>query len=128
MLAKVTLPDAVPDAVGAKRIETEALLPAAIVTGRVIPLSENSDWLAVADEIVTGAVLALSVAVWLWLVPTTTLPKLMLEGVTASCPGDVAVPDSGTDCVGFAAFELMAREPLALPAAVGANATLKVTL
>lgn len=58
--------------------------------------------------------------------PTTTLPKLMLDGLTASDPGVVPVPLTGMERVGFEASELRVRAPLELPLAVGAKVTLNV--
>jgi len=51
----------VPEAWGANVIWIETLFPAAIVTGREIPLTENSDPFTPTDDTVTGALLALSV-------------------------------------------------------------------
>jgi len=63
LLANVRFADAVPEDWGANVTWNETLFPAAIVTGREIPLTENSDPFMPADEIVTGALLALSVPV-----------------------------------------------------------------
>jgi len=62
------------------------------------------------------------------LFPTTTLPKLRLLGFDASAPAAVPVPDSGIVNVGFEALEVMVTSPLAAPAEVGANETLKLAL
>jgi len=61
LLANVTFADAVPEAWGANVTWNETLFPAAIVTGREIPLTENSDPFTPTDDTVTGALLALSV-------------------------------------------------------------------
>ena len=62
LLRKLKFPDAVPVACGENITEKERLLPAGIVTGNVSPLRENSDWVTVADETVTGPLLAVRVA------------------------------------------------------------------
>jgi len=55
------------------------------------------------------------------------LPKLMLEGVTVNWPGNVPVPERGTETPELALL-VIPRLPVALPPDVGAKATLKVTL
>ena len=127
LLLNVVFADAFPEAVGAKTTEYGTLDPDGIVTGNVIPLKENSASLTVADVTVTGPLLALRLADWLWLVPTTTLPKLTLAGDTPNCPGATPVPVSGTCSVGFEAFDVATRLPLTLPPACGAKMTLKFT-
>lgn len=62
LLRKLKVPDAVPLACGEKITEKERLLPAGIVAGNVRPLRENSDWVTVADESVTGPLLAVRLA------------------------------------------------------------------
>lgn len=62
-----------------------------------------------------------------WL-PVCTLPKLRLDGLEASAPGAVPVPESGILRVGLDAVELIVRLPLALPVDGGAKVTLKVAL
>jgi len=62
------------------------------------------------------------------LLPTVTLPKLRLVGFDPSAPGVTAVPESGMVRVGFEAFDVTVRLPVALPADCGANATVKVAL
>jgi hypothetical protein len=126
LLAKEMLADAVPEACGVNLTLKVAVLPAAKVKGKVSPLTENSEPTIPADDTVTGAEVAESVAVWVCVVPTTTLPKLMLDGFTASDPGVVPVPLSGMESVGLEALELSERVPLELPPAVGSKVTLKV--
>jgi hypothetical protein len=75
-----------PAALGVKSALNVALLPAAMVSGTVMPVRLKPLPDAVAWEIVTPALPALdSLIVWELLVPVTTLPKLALEGVAASC-------------------------------------------
>jgi hypothetical protein len=63
-----------------------------------------------------------------WLFPTVTLPKLRLVGFAPSAPAATPVPDKGIVRVGFDAFEVTVTLPLALPAAVGVNVTVKLAL
>ena len=63
-----------------------------------------------------------------WLLPTVTLPKLILVGFDASVPGATPVPDNGSDSVELGAFELIVTAPLALPLTCGAKATVKAML
>ena len=92
MLTKARLAEAVPDACGEKMTLNDAVLPAAIVRGKEIPLTLNSELFPPIEETVTGALLALSVPVCAKVLPTVTLPKLMVAGVTASCPGATPEP------------------------------------
>ena len=62
------------------------------------------------------------------MLPTVTLPKLRLVGLADSAPAATPVPESGIVRVGFDAFELIVTVPLAPPAEVGVNVTLKVVL
>src|SRR5580700_5538159 len=128
LLAKETVPEAAPVACGVNVTVNCTLLPTAIVTGKDSPLRVNSELLTLADVTVTLAPVALSVAGRFSLVPTTTLPKAKLAGVTVNCPAAVPVPDSARFKVGFDAFEATARFPLALPADDGAKVRLKVML
>jgi len=63
-----------------------------------------------------------------WLLATVTLPKPRLAGFDASAPGATPAPDNARVSVGSEAFETMVTAPLALPAASGAKATVKVVL
>jgi hypothetical protein len=62
------------------------------------------------------------------LLPVVTLPKLRLAGAAVSWPGVTPVPESGTFKGELVALEAMAKLPVMLPAAVGENFTLKLTL
>ena len=62
LLAKATFADAVPDACGVNVTLNVALLPGATVKGKVSPLTVNSEPLTPADDTVTGAEPAESVA------------------------------------------------------------------
>ena len=60
--------------------------------------------------------------------PTTTLPKLRLEGVTANRPAAVPIPFSGTKREAFGELELMESAPVTVPLDCGAKLTLNVKL
>jgi len=62
LLAKETFADAAPDACGANVMLNVALLPAGNVKGKVSPLIANSEPITPADDTVTGAEVAASVA------------------------------------------------------------------
>ena len=128
LLAKLKLADAAPEACGVKVTVNGVELPAAIVTGREIPLSANSVLLKPAEETVTLAPVAIRVPLLPKLVPTVTLPNPRLVGVTDSCPGAIPLPLNGTERFGLDALEVMASVPLALPPAAGVKVTLNVKL
>jgi hypothetical protein len=115
------LPLALAVAVGAKPAVNDALCPALIVTGAVIPLRLNPVPETPAAEIVTLAVPVLfNVTVADPLLPTCTLPKLTLAGLALS-PPCVPVPLNAIargDPGALLAIEML---PLTLPAAVGAK-------
>ncbi len=69
-----------------------------------------------------------SVSVWLWLVPSCTLPKLKLVGFPVKAPAVAAVPLKATLSDGFEASDVIVTLPLALPADVGAKVTLNEVL
>jgi len=69
-----------------------------------------------------------TVSDWVCLVDTGTLPKLRLLGLEPSAPAAMPVPEIGIVSVGFEAFDVIVTLPLAAPAEVGLNATLKVAL
>jgi len=85
LLTSETVPVTLPAALGLKATLNVALLPAAMVSGTVMPVRLKPLPDTVAWEIVTLALPALdSLMVCELLVPVTTLPKLALEGVAAS--------------------------------------------
>ncbi len=126
LLAKFSVADAAPEAVGVNVAVNDAEVPAAMVTGSDNPLTENSELVVPIEDTVTLDPVALKVPVWLWLNPTTTLPKLIVVGKTANCPGVVPVPDMPIDREGLEPFEATARDPVADPPACGAKVTLNV--
>lgn len=86
LLTSETAPVTLPAAVGAKTTLNVALLPAAMVSGTVMPVRLKPLPDTLAWEMVTLALPALdSLMVCELLVPVITLPKLALEGVAASC-------------------------------------------
>ena len=82
LLVKPSVPEAVPEACGAKAIVIGTLCPAAIVSGKIIPLRENSGLFKLAEDTVTLAPVALSFPAREVLVPTVTLPKFAELGET----------------------------------------------
>ena len=62
------------------------------------------------------------------MLPTVTLPKLRLAGFDPSVPAVTPVPVKAIVRVGFEPFEVIVTVPVAVPAAVGVNVTLKVAL
>ena len=129
LLASVNVPFAVPAVKGLKVIEKGMLSPAGIVTGNVKPPIAKTELLLPAAVTVTLAPLAVSLPDALPLVPTTTLPRFKVVGVTASCPTAVVpVPDNVIARVGFVASEVMVTFPETAPVACGANVTEKLVL
>ena len=107
----------------------EALLPAAIVSGNDTPLTENGALVEGAEEIVTLAPLALSVAVIVLLVPAATFPKLREDGEIVNwpvCVELVPVPVSVT--LALEPPEEITMLPDTEPAVLGAKLTLNVAL
>ena len=129
LLVKVSVALAVPATSGLKVTVNEAFWPAGMVSGNERPPTLNTELFVVAAVTVTLAPVAVRVPVAVPLVPTTTLPRSRVVGVTVSCPVAVTpVPDKGMVRVGLEALEVMVTVPLALPADVGVKVTLKVAL
>ena len=100
-----------------------------MVCGSENPLMVKAELFVEAAVTVTAAPVAVKVPVAVPLEPTVTLPRGKVLGDTLSWPaGDTPVPETGMVRVGFVAVEVMIRFPLAAPAAVGTNETLKVAL
>lgn len=99
------------------------------MTGAEIPLKLNPVPLTATCEI---EILVLPVLVTVsdrvLVCAICTLPKLRLVGFDPNAPTATPVPDSAIFKFGFDAVDVMATLPLAAPAAVGANDTLKVAL
>ena len=99
-----------------------------MVTGKEMPLTEKPVPFQLALETVTLEEPALRVPFKLWLLPTATLEKFKLAGLTASCPEPSPVPASATVTVEFVAVQATDRSPFAVPADEGWKLILRVTL
>lgn len=126
---KVSVALAAADTCGLKVTVNEVLWPAGIVTGSERPPTLNTELFELAAVTVTFAPLAVRLPDAVPLVPTTTLPRPSVLGVTLSCPAPaVPVPDRGIVRVGLDAVEVMVTLPLTVAADCGANVTAKVAL
>jgi hypothetical protein len=121
------LPEALPAEAGAKTALNVALLPAEIVCGEK-PVILNPVPVAPPCEIVRFALpVFVRVTACELVLPTATLPKLTLDGVTESC--DCAPVALRGIVVGEpGAFVVSEMLPEALPAEAGAKTALNVTL
>lgn len=131
-LASVIVPLAFPAAVGANATFTETLCPAAKLIGNVGPLAVNVAADELIDEIFT-VVPPVFVTEKLCepVLPTLTFPMLTLAGFADSAPAvAAAVPVPLTATVVGALLALLPTviTPLASPAAVGVNVTVKGTV
>jgi hypothetical protein len=126
VLTKETVPLAAPLVPGVNVRVTCFVVPAAIATGNVRPVTLNPDPVTFAAETVTEPVPVLvRVTVCVVLNPTTTLPKETLVGdaLNEKVAAVVAVPDKVTAGAVFDALLLAVNVPEKVPAAVGANVT-----
>ena len=127
MLVNVSVAVAVPVVEGLKVTVNGVDWPAKIVMGSEIPLTTNAVLFVLAPVTVTLAPVAFKVPDAVPLVPTTTSPTAIVLGETPSWPAVVVpVPDRATVSVGFEAFDVSVRVPVALQAAVGVNVSLLV--
>lgn len=125
----VTAPVTSPAEDGENLTSKLALCPDERVTGRLIPLTENTAGLALTCEIVRlEPPVLVTVSESVWLLPTVTLSKLRLVGLADSAPWVMPVPDNPMVSVGFEPFEVIVTNPLADPLAVGAKETVKEVL
>ncbi len=121
MLVMETLPVALPVAGGANCALKVVFCPAARVSGTDKPVMLKPVPEALAAEMVTLAVPELlSVKVCVPLPPTSTLPKLKLEGLAVSVPC-TPVPLNATAAGDPGALVLMEMFPEALPVDTGKN-------
>jgi hypothetical protein len=121
LLTSVMDPVTLPAALGPNTALNVAALPAAIVTGAVIPVVLKPAPETVSDEIVTVAVPPfVRLTVCELFVPVVTLPKAAVVGVAANC-ACVPVPLNGIVSGEFIPLLTIEMLPLALPADVGAN-------
>lgn len=89
----------------------------------------NSEFVVLADEIVTLDPLAERVAVRVLLLPTLTLPKFSALALETSCPPETPVPERAIEWEGVPqAFEKTVIWPVCVPLAVGVKVTVNVTL
>ena len=95
----------------------------------VIPLRLNPAPLIATCEIVTlvPPVLVKVSEIDRWL-PKVTLPKAPADGLLASCPATIPVPDSEIAAVGSDALLAIVTVAVNDPAPFGVNATLRVAL
>jgi len=128
LLVTETVPLKGPPLAGEKATLNVALVPAAMLRGVVTPLTLNPVPFAITCETVTVPVPVLvRVACNVLLLPTFTLPKLRLRGLTLR-RYDKPNPESET-VVGVELAELVRDTvPVAFPPAVGENMALKLAL
>lgn len=121
----VTDPFALPVEDGANFTLKLTLWPEFKVVGRVRPLMVNPAPDAEAAEIFTlDPPELVNVSEIVWLLPTTRVPKLTVDGLAVSAPSATALPPSGIVRVGLEPSDEMVRLPLGLPTAAGLNFTL----
>ena len=119
---------AVPAVWGVNVTLNEALLPAASVKGREMPLSEYSELLSASELMVTLPPVADKVAFCDLLDPTLTFPNDSEAGETARDPAAVPLPDSTTETLSFDGEVNTLTLPVEDPVFVGAKFAWKVTL
>jgi len=123
-----TLPVKLLAEAGAKLAVKEVVCPGLRVAGTDKPVMLKPVPEVLAAEIVTLAVPELlNVMVCVPLLPTSTFPKLKLEGLGVSAPC-TPVPLKAIVAGEFVALLATLTLPVTLPAAVGAKATLRVTV
>ena len=128
LLVNVSVALAAPAVCGLNVTVKDAFCPAAIVTGRESPLRVKRALLLLAAVTVTLAPVALRVPDTVPLLPTTTLPKLKVGGVTESCPvAAIPVPVAEAVVVASDASLVNVSAAFAAPAVCGLNVTVKDT-
>lgn len=126
LLTTEMLPVALPAAAGKNFAVKDAVCPAANVAGRERPAMENPVPDAVACETVTLAVPEfVRVTVADPLLPSNTLPKLMLDGFAVRAPC-TPVPLTGMETVASVAVLVIDMVPVELPVAAGENCAVKL--
>jgi hypothetical protein len=96
LLANERVPEAVPLLCGVNATEKGTLWPAAIVIGKDIPWTENSELLLLSEVMVTFDPTAVNFPVCEAVDPTVMFPKETLAGDTLSWPVAIPVPVKGT--------------------------------
>jgi|SRR5579871_119318 len=129
LLVNVSVALAVAAVCGLNVTENDVLCPAGIVMGSDKPPTLNAELLVLAPVTVTFAPLAERVPFAFPLVPTTTFPIASVPGDALNWPIAAApVAVKGMLKFGFEAFDERVTLPLAPPADLGANTTLKLVL
>jgi len=130
VLTSDTLPLTLPAAAGANRAVNVVLCPAVSVCGNVSPVMLRPAPVTLEELIVTFELpVFVMVTVWLAVLPTNTLPKLMLVGEALSVSTCVTpVPLNETTVGEFVAVLASDTLPLTAPAAAGANRAVNVVL
>jgi hypothetical protein len=131
LLVKVSAAVTAPVVWGLNFTVNAALFPAGIVTGSDSPPTVNAELLLLTALTVTLDPPAVRVPDAVPLVPTTTLPRARVAGLSPSVPATVAVvpiPESGSVTVEFEAVELIVMVADRVPVAVGVNFALIVQL
>jgi hypothetical protein len=118
-LAKERVAEVVPLEAGLNKTLNVAVCPAAIVTGNVIPLIENSEPVELAAFTVTLDPLAVSDALSELLEPTVTLPKVKAVGLAAKLPTEIPDPKSAIGGTETSAERV--TDPFETPVAWGLN-------
>ena len=114
MLTNEAEPLTPPLACGAKLIVTCCVCPAGIVTGKTGDVTVNPDPVALAEKTLTLEFpVFVSVAFWLLLLPTVTLPNERFRGeaLTVRTGIAVAVPEIPTGAMLFVASLVITRLP-----------------
>jgi hypothetical protein len=126
LLTSVIDPVTLPAAPGPNTALNVAALPAAMVTGAVIPVVLKPAPETVTEEIVTDALPPfVRLMVCELFVPVVTLPKAAVVGVAANC-GCVPVPLREMVSGELGALLTTVIVPVALPAVLGPNTALNV--
>ena len=109
--------------------KNEVLWPTGIVIGSERPPTLNTELPVFAAVTVTFAPLAVNVPDAVPLLPTTTLPRTRVDGVTVKLPAVVVpVPDKAMLNAGFVASDVIVRLPLTPPDDFGAKETSMLAL
>jgi hypothetical protein len=130
LLVKVSAAVTAPVVWGLNVVVNAALFPAGIVTGSDSPPTVKAELLLLTALTVTLDPAAVRVPDAFPFVPTTTLPRARVAGLTPSVPAVavVPIPESGSVTVEFKAVELIVMVAVRVPVAVGVNFALIVQL
>jgi hypothetical protein len=128
LLVILILAVSLPTVVGANATLKVALFPGATAAGIGMPLTLKLAPFSPICEIVRVAFpVFVTVKLWDFVCPSTTLPKLKLAGETDN-PACAPVPLSAILSDGFDALLAIVMDPVVLPDAAGVNVALSVTL